>query len=59
MIATTPDGITLLPIIPKRRIIRRGRIAAVDTGAGTAPAEIFSVDRVRAGRLDGTSGLLQ
>jgi len=59
MIVTTPDGITLLPIIPKRRIIRRGRIAAVDTGAGTAPAEIFSVDRVRNEHLDGTSRLLK
>ena len=58
-IVTIPDGITLLPIMPKRRIIRRGRIAAVDTGAGTAPAEIFSVDRVRTGHLDGKSGLLK
>ena len=57
-IVTIPDGITLLPVMPKRRIIRRGRITAVDTGVGTASAEIFSVDRVRTGHLDGKSGLL-
>lgn len=57
-IVTIPDGITLLPVVPKRRIIRRGRITAVDTGVGTASAEIFSVDRVRTGHLDGKSGLL-
>lgn len=45
--------------MPKRRIIRRGRIAAVDTGAGTAPAEIFSIDRERTEHLDGTSRLLK
>ena len=57
-IVTIPDGITLLPIMPKRRIVRRGRIAAVDTGVGAAPAEIFAVDRVRTGHLDGKGGLL-
>ena len=57
-IVTIPDGLTLLPVMPKRRIIRRGRITAVDTGVGTASAEIFSVDRVRTGHLDGKSGLL-
>lgn len=54
-----PDGITLVPVMPKRRIVRRGRIAAVDTGAGTATAEIFAVDRVRATHLDGRGGLLR
>ena len=58
-IVTIPDAITLVPIVPKRRIIRRGRIAAVDTGTGTAPAETFNVDRVRTGHLDGKSGLLK
>ena len=57
-IVTIPDGLTLLPVMPKRRIIRCGRITAVDTGVGTASAEIFSVDRVRTGHLDGKSGLL-
>ena len=58
-IVTIPDGIALLPIVPKRRIIRRGRIAAVDTGVGTASAEIFNVDRMRTGHLDRKSGLLK
>ena len=58
-IVTIPDGITLLPVMPKRRITRGGRIAAVDTGVGTPPAEIFGVDRVRTGHLDGKSGLLK
>ena len=45
-IVTIPDGITLVPIMPRRRIVRRGRIAAVDTGSGTASAEVFAVDRL-------------
>ena len=57
-IVTMPDGITLMPVVPKRRIVRRGRIAAVDTGGGTASAEIFSVHRVQPGHLDRKSGLL-
>ena len=58
-IVTIPDGITLVPVMPKRRIVRRGRIAAVDTGADTASAAIFSVDRVRAAHLDARGGLLR
>ena len=57
-IVTTPDGITLVPVMPKRRIVRRGRIAAVDTGAGPAAAEIFAVDRVRTAYLEGKGALL-
>ena len=44
--------------MPKRRIVRRGRITAVDTGAGAAAAEIFAVDRVRTAYLEGKGGLL-
>ena len=57
-IVTTADGITLLPVMPKRRIVRRGRIAAVDTGAGAAAAEILTVDRVRTAHLEGKGALL-
>ena len=57
-IVTIPDGITLVPVRPRRRIVRRGRIAAVDTGSGTASVEMFAVDRVRATHLDGRGGLL-
>ena len=57
-IVTIPDGITLVPVMPKRRIIRRGRITAVDTGANTASAETFAVAHVRTAHLDGRGGLL-
>ncbi len=55
-IVTIPDGITLVPAVPARRILRRGRVAAVDTGAGSAPMEIFAVDRVRTRHLDAKGG---
>ena len=45
--------------MPKRRIERRGRIAAVDTGAGAAATEIFAVDRGRTAHLDRQGGLLR
>ena len=51
-IVPVPDGVTLVPVMPKRRMVRRGRIAAVDTGSGPASAEIFAVDRVRAAHVD-------
>ena len=57
-IVTIPDGISLVPVMPKRRIVRRGRITAVDTGAGPASAEIFTVHRVRTAYLDGEGALL-
>ena len=57
-IVTTADGITLEPVMPKRRIVRRGRIAAVDTGAGAAAAEILTVDRVGTAHLEGKGALL-
>ncbi len=51
-IVTVPDGITLVPAAPARRFVRRGRVVAVDTGAGPAPAEIFAVDHIRTRHLD-------
>ena len=47
-----PDGITLVPARTERRIVRRGRVVAIDTGAETAPIEAFEVDRARLDRLD-------
>ena len=47
---TVPDGITLVPVATGHRIVRTGRVAAVDTGAGPAPLEIFSIDSLRSGR---------
>ena len=55
-IVTLPQGITLLPVVPQRRIVRRGRITAVDIGAGTASTEVFSIDCVRNGHLEDMSG---
>jgi AbrB family looped-hinge helix DNA binding protein len=52
-----PDGITLVPMTSERRIVRRGRVVAIDTGAETAPFETFSVERVRDERLDRANGL--
>ncbi len=57
-IVTIPDGITLVAAASERRIVRRGRVVAVATGGGAASAEIFAVDRVRTGHLDGKGGLL-
>ena len=48
---------TEIPVMPKRRIVRRGRVVAVDTGADVAHAKIFAVDCLRAAHLDGRSGL--
>ena len=45
------------PVTPKRRIVRRGRIVAMDTGADVAPADVFAVNRVRAAHLDVRGGL--
>ena len=42
-----PDGISLIPARSKRRIIRKGRITAIDTGADTATLDLFDVSRLR------------
>ena len=58
-IVTVPDGITLGARQAQAANRTARRIAAVDTGAGTAAAEIFAVDRVRTAHLDGKGGLLR
>ena len=55
-IVTLPHGITLVPVVPQRRIVRRGRITALDSGVGTASTEIFSIDCVRNAYLEEKSG---
>jgi AbrB family looped-hinge helix DNA binding protein len=52
-----PDGITIVPTRSERRIVRRGRVVAMDTGAGTAPSGAFDTDRVRARQLERKGGL--
>ena len=42
-----PDGISLIPAGSKRRIMRNGRITAIDTGADTATLDLFDVSRLR------------
>ena len=40
-------GVTLVPERPRRRFIKRGPILTIDTGAGTAPIDIFDVSALR------------
>ena len=56
-IIAVPDGIALVPSRSERRLVRVGRVVAIDTGAGKAPADAFDVDRARAERLTRTGGL--
>lgn len=56
-IIAAPDGITLIPSRTERRIVRRGRVLAIDTGAETAPLEAFDVESARLDRLQRASGI--
>jgi len=56
-IIAAPDGITLIPSRTERRIVRRGRVLAIDTGAETAPLEAFAVESARRDRLQRASGI--
>jgi AbrB family looped-hinge helix DNA binding protein len=53
-VIAVPDGITLVPTRSERRVVRTGRVVAIDTGATQAPAEIFDVDRGRIEQPTGT-----
>ena len=55
-ITQLPDGIALIPARTTRRVVRRGRIVAIDTGAGVASADVFDVQRLRTTVLDGKAG---
>ncbi|MBW1724674.1 MAG: AbrB/MazE/SpoVT family DNA-binding domain-containing protein [Deltaproteobacteria bacterium] len=46
------EGVTLVPERPQRRFIKRGPILTIDTGAGTAPIEIFDVSDLREDHLE-------
>ncbi len=56
-IIAAPDGITLIPSRTERRIVRRGRVLAIDTGAEPAPLEAFAVESARLDRLQRASGI--
>ena len=45
-------GVTLVPERPRRRFIKRGPILTIDTGAGTAPIDIFDVSALRENHLE-------
>ena len=51
-----PDGLTLVPTRTERRIVRRGRVVAIETGAGVAPSEAFEADHARLDRLERAGG---
>ncbi len=55
-LVAVPDGITLIPARAERRIVRRGRVVAIDTGAGPGTVETFAVDHIRENRLNRTAG---
>ncbi|TVR07083.1 MAG: AbrB/MazE/SpoVT family DNA-binding domain-containing protein [Spirochaetaceae bacterium] len=46
------DGIALVPSRVEHRFVRVGRVVAVDTGAGYAPADVFDVASMRTTVLD-------
>lgn len=45
------DGVTVVPERPQRRFIKRGPILTIDTGAGTASIDVFSVSALRENHL--------
>jgi AbrB family looped-hinge helix DNA binding protein len=56
-IVALPDGVALIPKQEtERRVVRRGKVVAIDTGAGVAPAEIFDVSPARSESLDRKGG---
>ena len=46
------DGVTIVPERPQRRFIKRGPILTIETGAGTAPVDVFSVSALRENYLE-------
>ncbi len=53
-----PQGIIIVPAVKQHRRVQRGRIVAIDTGNGIAPASVFDADGVRAERIDSLEGPL-
>lgn len=42
-----PDGISIVPVQTKRRLVRQGHVIAIDTGSEVAEMDIFQVTKVR------------
>ena len=53
----TPDGIPISPVRTERRLVRRGRVLAADTGGGVADIDFFHPTRARSEHLAGKEGL--
>ncbi len=54
-IVPLPDGVSIVPELSERRLVRRGPLLSIDTGVGVARIEDFDVDRVRDDHLRGKS----
>ena len=51
-IIALPDGISIVPAHTERRVIRRGRIVAIDTGGGVADSDFFNISDIRSEQFD-------
>jgi len=51
-----PDGISIVPLRAERRVVKRGRVVAIDTGSGVADADVFQVARLRSEHLEKKEG---
>jgi AbrB family looped-hinge helix DNA binding protein len=49
-----PDGISIVQLRVERRVVKRGRVVAIDTGNKTAPIEIFDISTIRSAHFDKT-----
>ena len=45
------EGVTIVPEHHQRRFIKRGPILTIDTGAGTAPIDVFDISPLRENHL--------
>ena len=52
LIKDTGEGVLIAPDMPARRIVKHGKVTAMDTGAGTADASAFDASWYRDERLN-------
>lgn len=55
-IVPLPDGISVIPSRREHRIVHRGRVTAIDTGAGIADLEAFDPEEIRREHFERKSG---